>query len=196
MTDIVSLSQALSSTSTQKLADIDLRFGSQLQSEHFYTASEAWTMYCLARKRHLPLIKQHAWHLLPPLVNRRALFQLLYFGITPPSPVEGLLQEYLETSPTAQEISKACEVVLDSDTAEQLLHYCPTATLTPLAFCNGLRRRITALVTRPVDLSQVVPLLTDKDGSHLSWLLRVRPAAITYKWPHELLVAAQEWELC
>lgn len=194
------LATLLSSTDTTILHWVDEYYGDKLTSEHFYTASENWTLYCLNNDRHASFITQHAWHLLPTLFSRRALVYLLFFGTPLPKYSASelatiLLRSYLATSPTPDEIARACEVVRDTPTARQLLEYCPSVIITPLAFRNGLRRRITAFVARPIDLNTVLPILTSSDAEHLSWLLRVCPVAKEYRWSSSWLVAGQEWEL-
>jgi hypothetical protein len=124
------LSQLLSSGDLTVLEWVDEHYGTRLRSEHFYHASQRWTWYCLERDRHLSLVLEHAWHLLPPLLGKRALYHLLWFGIAPPQydsyqMATTLLQFYFATKPSAAEITCALVVAPNEETAGLLRAYTP-----------------------------------------------------------------------
>jgi hypothetical protein len=133
----------LASTDLSLLEWTDLHYGSLLTSQHFYAASQRWTLYCLETGRHLPLIVHHAWHLLPSLLAQQAWIYFTWLGVVPPSysqsrRAELLLASYLASRPPPTAVQRALEVVPDSSTAELLLAYCPQAVITPLALTNAL----------------------------------------------------------
>ena len=122
------MEECLQSTDLPLLEWVDQHYGSCLTSDHFYQASERWTLYCLEHDRHLPLIIQHAWHLLPPLFGKSALYHLLYFGTTPPRHDQWkmatvLLQPYLNSQPSLADIQRACQVAPNEETVLQLQAY-------------------------------------------------------------------------